>query len=123
MPIIRQIVSLAAVASLLLAPNISLAAAADAVAVGSVPHPRPIVRGEESLFSGVIPLEDGSVFRVFPQTINGVKIWRFEVGEAYWWVSPIGVIWGRGTHSRGSPEAAIEAGSDEEAYERYVSML
>lgn len=86
-------------------------------------HPRPIATSQEEIESDTIPLESGKTLRVFRQEIHGVGLWRFEFDNAYWWVSSRGVIWGRGTHAFGEPEAVLEAANDEEAYERYVSML
>ena len=72
--------------------------------------------------SGAISLEGDKQLRIFRNSMNGVKIWRFVLDNAYWWVTQRGVIWGAGTHAASSTEATLEASSDEQAYARYLAM-
>ncbi len=88
----------------------------------STPHPKPMLVSEEDTKNDTISLVGGKEFRVFRQSISGVPLWRFELDGAYWWVSPRGVIWGKGTHPADSPEAAFEAKTDSEAYQVFLGM-
>jgi hypothetical protein len=84
-------------------------------------QPKPVGVSDRSHAADAVALENGDSLRIFRRNINGVALWRFSLDDAYWWVTDKGVIYGKGTAKAGSA-AALEAGNDEEAYRRYLSM-
>jgi hypothetical protein len=80
------------------------------------PHPRPIASEERDLLGMTVALEHG-VLMIDRATIKGVRLWRFTIDDAYWWVSDRGIIWGKGT-----PGATRTASSADEALAIYVTM-
>jgi hypothetical protein len=119
----NRIISSTLIALATLVPAAAFAAPFDNASLGFGPHPRPVILAEQDVFADAISLEDGNALHVVRQTVGGVRLWRFEIGAAYWWVSPLGVIYGKETHPEGSPESLLEAANDEEAYGKYISML
>jgi len=87
------------------------------------PHPKPALSSEESARTNSVPLEEDKTLRVFRNIIHGIPLWRFELDDAYWWVSQKGIIWGKGTHEVSSSMLDVhEAQNDEEAYQIYLLM-
>jgi len=75
---------------------------------------------ETDASADVIPLEEEKTLQVFRTTLHSVPLWRFELDEAYWWVIPKGVIWGKGTPDTLGSISTSTAENIEEAYQIYL---
>lgn len=81
------------------------------------PHPKPVATGADLGSASAIPLENGSTFRIERNEIEGVRLWKFSVDNAYWWVTDRGIIWGSSTLSM-----IPQAETNENAYQVYLTL-
>jgi hypothetical protein len=118
-----RLLKLSAIIPLLFVAQTAFAVTFTNTTLQTTPHPKPILSTEEGARANSVPLEEAKTLNVFRNTIHGISLWRFELDEAYWWVTPKGVIWGKGTQEvSSSTSALLEAGNDEEAYQVYLVM-
>lgn len=80
-------------------------------------HPAPLMTEEDPATASEFPLEDGNTLSLTRNAYEGIRIWRFTVGEAYWWVTDKGIIWGAGV-----ADDLPHASTDEEAYALYFTL-
>lgn len=80
-------------------------------------HPAPLMTEEDPATASEFLLENGSTLSLTRNAYEGIRIWRFAVGDAYWWVTDKGIIWGEGTG-----DDLPHARTDEEAYALYFTL-
>jgi hypothetical protein len=86
--------------------------------INSTAHPAPLAPETDPATTNAFTLEDGTTLSVARNQNEGVRIWKFSVGDAYWWITDKGIIWGAGT-----PGIAYTAATEEEAYALYRTMV
>jgi hypothetical protein len=66
--------------------------------INVIPQPKTVSQ-EFGDFNGEthFALEGGKTLIMYPAYIQGIKLYRFELDNAYWWVSDKGIIWGTNT--------------------------
>ncbi len=80
-------------------------------------HPAPLVTEEDPATATEFALEDGNTLSLTRNAYEGVRLWKFTIGDAYWWVTDKGIIWGEGVLDE-LPHARTE----EEAYALYFTL-
>ena len=106
-----------AVVSLYLVANPAFAVTFTNTNLYTTPHPKPVAITKNVASTNEFALEGGKSLRVYRNTIEGIRIWRFELDRAVWWVTDKGVI--RGVDS---PRKGRYAVDDDDAYRVYLSL-
>lgn len=83
----------------------------------TTPHPRPLALTESTVVQDSFAFEEDKTLYVDKAVVGGVRIWRFDFDQAFWWVTDKGIIWGTGTTTVGPV-----ASDDEEAYLVYATL-
>jgi hypothetical protein len=72
---------------------------------------------EDPATASEFSLEDGNTLSLTRNAYEGIRIWKFAIGDAYWWVTDKGIIWGEGVS-----DELPHASTDEEAYALYFTL-